>query len=72
MTDKPRIMQAPPCGPGNHYENISPLGEPPQWVVKPGPIPSIDPSAPPLLFGYEQSEFLAKQYRPGKEPRSGA
>ena len=63
MTDTPRrlrVMEQPPAGPGNHYENTAPLGEPPNWEIRPGEIPN---NADETLFGYAIPEFMAKQYR---------
>ena len=59
-------MALPEAGQGKHYENVAPLGEKPAWVVKPGAIPTVDPNEGLTLFGYSEREFMAKQYRKGK------
>ena len=53
------------CGPNNHFENIAPLGEAPNWVIVSGGLESHTLNDNPKLFGYDQKEFLAKQYKKG-------
>lgn len=43
------------------WENIAALDEEPNWVEA-RPPQTIDPNHR-TLFGYEEAEFLAKQYR---------
>jgi hypothetical protein len=57
---KIRVVEMPPAGPGNHYENIAPLGEPPNWQIRPGEIES---NRDETLFGYAVAHFMAKQYK---------
>jgi len=47
--------------PGYCWRNIAPLGEKPDWVEAIQP-PDVDVNDR-RLFGYEESEFLAKQYK---------
>lgn len=56
---KRTIMAMPPCPPGKWYVNIAPLGEKPRWELRVQPPPENN-----RLFGYEEREFMAKQYRP--------
>jgi len=50
------------CGKGNHFENISKLGDIPNWVIVKGIIDTVDLNAKFTIFGYDQDEFMAKQY----------
>lgn len=52
------------CKPGYWLENVSPLGESPNWQERPMP-PDCDVNDS-RLFGYEQREFMAMQYKPAK------
>lgn len=56
------IMKLPPLKPGYWWENVAPLGSDPKWVQKPMP-PVEDLNLPFKLFGYQQSAFMARQYR---------
>jgi hypothetical protein len=47
------------CKPGYWLKDISELGEAPNLVEVPQPPPTNT-----RLFGYEETEFLAKQYKP--------
>lgn len=50
------------AGEGFVFVNIARVDEPQNWVIQPAPE-HCDANALPKLFGYEQAEFLAKQYR---------
>lgn len=50
------------CKPGYWLVNVAPLGETPDWQEQVMP-PTQDPNAKQTLFGYEEREFLAKQYK---------
>lgn len=43
------------------WKNIAPLGEKPDWVES-YPPESIDPNRI-TIFGYEEKEFLQRQYK---------
>jgi len=47
--------------PGYWFVNVAPLGSAPNWVSQVAPIAESG-----LLFGYEQKEFLQKQYKGNK------
>jgi len=48
------------------WRNVAPLGEAPDWIEA-LPPESIDPNHR-YLFGYDEDEFLARQYKcPHKE-----
>jgi hypothetical protein len=49
------------CKPGHRLQNVANVDETPDWREVPQP-PHCDPNRFEL-FGYEQSEFLAKQYK---------
>jgi len=51
------------CGKGNHFENIAPLGSNPDWRIVVGEVETVDVNALFTLFGYEQIEFIARQYK---------
>ena len=53
-----REMMSTPCKPGYWFVNTSALGSAPDWVQQVAPVPENN-----KLFGYEKSEFLAKQYK---------
>lgn len=57
-----RFMEIPSHQKGNHWENVAPLGEPPQWKEKVGIIESIDINKR-TLFGYDEKKFMKKQYK---------
>lgn len=44
--------------PGYWFANMAPLGSTPNWVEQVAPMADSG-----LLFGYEQKEFLQKQYK---------
>ena len=44
--------------PGYWFVNVAPLGADPDWVLQVAPLKENN-----LLFGYEQKEFLQKQYK---------
>jgi hypothetical protein len=52
----------PKLSPGHHWTNDEPLGEAPVWREVPGQIASVEPMRP-TLFGYDEAEFMAKQYK---------
>ncbi len=52
-----RVMQLPKLSKGRHWYNN---GQ--SWIEKPLPLESTDANKR-TLFGYDESEFLAKQYR---------
>ena len=43
--------------PGYWWVNVAPLGEPPMWRQE------VAPHESGLLFGYEPTELMAKQYK---------
>jgi hypothetical protein len=45
--------------PGYWFENVAPLGDPPNWREKVAPHTPRDD----LIFGYTVPDLLAKQYR---------
>lgn len=47
--------------PGYWWVNVSPIDEPQNWEQQVAPLQPDN-----KLFGYGESEFLAKQYRRGK------
>lgn len=56
MTSKEAFLHQ--CKPGYWLENVAPLGSPPDWVER------VQPQTPDnKLFGYDEKEFLQKQYR---------
>ena len=48
------------CGFGS-FENVSKLGEAPNWVIRNYAIESIEANRNEI-FGYEEKEFLRRQY----------
>lgn len=50
------------CKPGNWLWNIAPLGEAPDWQEQAMPD-IVDINSALTLFGYEQKEFMRKQYK---------
>lgn len=55
-----RFMELPPHKPGYCWHNIAPLGEKPEWREIVAPWPADQEKR---LFGYRESEFMAKQYK---------
>lgn len=55
---RPSVMQMPPHRPGYWWENVAPLGAPPDWQERVAPLPDDG-----RLFGYRESDFMRKQYR---------
>lgn len=53
-----RVMELSPCKPGYWYVNTAPLGEKPTWEQHPMPHDNSG-----KLFGYDEKEFMRKQYR---------
>lgn len=47
--------------PGYWFANMATLGSAPNWVLQVAPLKKNN-----LLFGYEQKEFLQKQYKGAK------
>lgn len=58
-------MMKAKAAPGMAWEDVAPLGDPPDWREVPSPHgPHSDPNyGLGRLFGYDQAAFLAKQYR---------
>jgi hypothetical protein len=54
-----RFMDLPPHKPGYCWQNISLIGEDPMWQEVVAPWIAEDCK----LFGYDESTFMAKQYR---------
>lgn len=58
-------MMKTKTAPGMAWENVAPLGAAPDWREVPNAHgPHSDPNYGfGKLFGYDQAEFMAKQYR---------
>lgn len=53
------ILKLPPHKPGYCWTNVAPLGERPVWEERVAPWIASEGK----LFGYDEKEFMAKQYR---------
>lgn len=60
--DARTVGEHPQLTAGYHWQNSEPLGETPIWREVAGTIPTVDPNHR-TLFGYDETEFLAKQYK---------
>ena len=47
---------------GYWFVNVSKIDEPQNWIIQPMPEDCVL-NSPFKIFGYEQTEFLAKQYK---------
>lgn len=56
-----RFMEMPPHKPGYCWSNIARLGEKPVWVEIVAPWNGAPRDGE--LFGYDESEFMRKQYK---------
>lgn len=73
-----RFMQGPRLGPDRHWYQTDVLVcvegetyvEAKTYVEVMGKIPTVDVNAPNTIFGYEEKEFLARQYK--RTPKKGA
>jgi hypothetical protein len=45
--------------PGYWWENVAPLGEAPNWEMRPMPTPQREDT----IFGYDAAAFMARQYK---------
>ena len=55
------FMKLPKLPKGFIYENVAPLGEEPEWVMKPEPHDWTKKEE--LVFGYPIDVLMAKQYK---------
>lgn len=67
--DAKTVGEMPKLSAGHHWCNVAPVGESPEWHEVPGTLESVNINQAPKLFGYDEQEFMARQYKPARKVR---